>query len=63
MGLELAYHQFHADQEAIIMQKLGLDFNFKELVAKHLLFFKSKERLDIWQTTGGWYDLSECVQE
>ncbi|QFZ53332.1 BREX-1 system phosphatase PglZ type A [Oceanihabitans sp. IOP_32] len=46
LDLELAYHQFHTDQEAIILQELGLDFNFKTLVAKHLLFFKSKERLD-----------------
>ena len=46
LDLELAYHQFHTDQEAIILQELGLDFNFKELVAEHLLFFKSKERLD-----------------
>lgn len=42
----MAYQQFHTDQEAIILQELGLDFNFKEMVAEHLLFFKSKERLD-----------------
>ncbi|WP_024482443.1 BREX-1 system phosphatase PglZ type A [Cellulophaga baltica] len=46
LDLELAYHIFYTDQEAIILQELGLEYNFKELVATHILFFKSKERVD-----------------
>jgi uncharacterized protein (TIGR02687 family) len=46
LDLELAYHIFHTDQEAIILQDLGLDLSFRELVAEHTLFFKSKERID-----------------
>ncbi|MBJ7881592.1 BREX-1 system phosphatase PglZ type A [Gelidibacter salicanalis] len=46
LDLELAHHIFHTDQEAIILQDLGLEFSFKELVAEHILFFKSKERID-----------------
>ncbi|WP_034059312.1 BREX-1 system phosphatase PglZ type A [Lacinutrix jangbogonensis] len=46
LDLELAYHIFHTDQEAIILQDLGLEFSFRELVAEHILFFKSKERID-----------------
>lgn len=45
LDLELAYHLFHTDQEAIVLQELGLDFHYKELVTDHLPFFKSKERL------------------
>lgn len=46
LDLELAYHVFHTDQEAIILQELGLDYHFKELVTEHLAFFKSKERIN-----------------
>lgn len=46
LDLELAYHVFHTDQEAIILQDLGLDLSLRELVADHMLFFKSKERID-----------------
>jgi uncharacterized protein (TIGR02687 family) len=46
LDVELAYHRFHTDQEAIILQELGLDFTFKDLVKEHLLFFKAKERLE-----------------
>lgn len=46
LDLELAYHIFYTDQEAIILQDLGLDLSFRELVAEHTLFFKSKERID-----------------
>ncbi|THV60835.1 BREX-1 system phosphatase PglZ type A [Flagellimonas alvinocaridis] len=46
LDLELAYHVFHTDQEAIILQDLGLDFGFKKLVEEHIAFFKSKERQD-----------------
>jgi len=46
LDLELAYHIFYTDQEAIILQELGLEYSFKELVAEHIQFFKSKERID-----------------
>lgn len=46
LDLELAYHIFHTDQEAIILQDLGLEFSFKELVGEHIQFFKSKDRID-----------------
>ena len=46
LDLELAHHIFHTDQEAIILQDLGLEFSFKELVAEHIQFFKSKDRID-----------------
>jgi len=46
LDLELAYHIFYTDQEAIILQDLGLDLSLRELVADHMLFFKSKERID-----------------
>ncbi len=46
LDLELAYHIFHTDQEAIILQDLGLEFSFKELVGEHIQFFKSKDRVD-----------------
>lgn len=46
LDLELAYHIFYTDQEAIILQELGLEYSFKELVAEHIQFFKSKERVD-----------------
>lgn len=42
---ELAHHVFFTDQEAIILQELGLEMHFKDLIAAHLEFFKSKERL------------------
>lgn len=46
LDLELAHHIFHTDQEAIILQDLGLEFSFKELVAEHIQFFKSRDRID-----------------
>tara|TARA_R110000764_G_scaffold119039_2_gene206629 strand:+ start:25898 stop:28396 length:2499 start_codon:yes stop_codon:yes gene_type:complete len=46
LDLELAYYIFYTDQEAIILQELGLEYSFKELVAEHIQFFKSKERVD-----------------
>lgn len=46
LDLELAYHTFNTDQEAIILQELGLDYNFIELVNQHRKFFDSKERIE-----------------
>ena len=44
IDLELAHHVFHTDQEAMFMQEIGIGYHFKELVAEHIEFFKSKER-------------------
>lgn len=44
LDLELAYHVFHTDQEAMFLQELGLGYHLKELVAEHIEFFKSKGR-------------------
>jgi uncharacterized protein (TIGR02687 family) len=44
LDLELAYHLFHTDQEAMFMQEIGMGYHLKELVSEHLEFFKSKER-------------------
>lgn len=46
LDLELAYHVFHTNQEALILQEIGLDYHFKDAIAEHILFFKSKERMD-----------------
>lgn len=46
LDLELAYHLFHTNQEALILQELGLDYHFKDLITEHMQFFKSKERID-----------------
>ena len=62
LDLELAYHRFHTDQEAIILQELGLDFHFKELVADHLLFFKSKERIEKLKELLGDGDLQKDIR-
>ncbi|MQY78818.1 MAG: BREX-1 system phosphatase PglZ type A, partial [Bacteroidetes bacterium] len=44
LDLELANYLFHTDQEALFLQELELDYQFKELVTTHLEFFKNKER-------------------
>ncbi|MEM0519592.1 BREX-1 system phosphatase PglZ type A [Aequorivita flava] len=44
LDLELAHYTFHTDQEAMVLQELGLGYHLKELVAEHIEFFKSKER-------------------
>jgi uncharacterized protein (TIGR02687 family) len=46
LDLEIAYHLFHTNQEALILQEIGLDYQFKDLITEHLQFFKSKERVD-----------------
>ena len=46
LDLELAYHVFYTNQEALILQEIGLDYHFKDAIAEHILFFKSKERID-----------------
>ena len=44
LDLELAHYTFHTDQEAMLLQELGLGYHLKELVTEHIEFFKSKER-------------------
>lgn len=44
LDMELAHHVFYTNQEALILQEIGLDYHFNELVTEHLEFFKSKER-------------------
>ncbi len=44
LDLQLAYKEFHTDQEAMFLQEMGLDYYFKELVGAHIEFFQSKER-------------------
>lgn len=44
LDIELAYHLFHTDKEAMHLQEIGLGYHLKELVAEHIQFFESKER-------------------
>lgn len=44
LDMELAYHVFQTDQEAIFLQELELGFHLKDLVSNHIDFFKSKDR-------------------
>ena len=46
LDLELSHHLFHTDQEAMILQELGLGYHLKELISEHLEFFKSRERIE-----------------
>lgn len=62
LDLELAHHVFHTDQEAIILQELGLEFSFKELVGEHIQFFKSKERIDKLKELLGKGDLHRDIR-
>lgn len=44
LDMELAYHVFHTDQEAMWLQEMGLGYHLKELVTQHMEFFRAKER-------------------
>ncbi|WP_236977674.1 BREX-1 system phosphatase PglZ type A [Membranihabitans maritimus] len=44
LDLQLAYKEFHTDQEAMFLQELGLDYYLKEFVRSHIEFFQNKER-------------------
>ena len=44
LDMELAYHVFQTDQEAMFLQEMELGFHLKDLVGEHLDFFKSKDR-------------------
>jgi uncharacterized protein (TIGR02687 family) len=44
LDLELAYYVFQTRQEAMFAQELELDYDFTNLIADHIEFFKNKER-------------------
>lgn len=44
LDMELAHFVFYTNQEALILQELGLEYYLKELVTEHIDFFKAKER-------------------
>lgn len=44
LDMELAYHVFQTDQEALYLQELELDYAFKSLVSDHIHFFSAKDR-------------------
>lgn len=44
LDMELAYHVFQTDQEALYLQELELDYAFKSLVSEHIHFFSAKDR-------------------
>ncbi|MEA1928531.1 MAG: BREX-1 system phosphatase PglZ type A, partial [Candidatus Auribacterota bacterium] len=46
LDLVLANYEFRTDQSAIFLQELGLEYEFKPVVTEHLVFFKSKERIN-----------------
>lgn len=45
LDVELAYHVYHTDEQALFLQELELDYHLKEWVTKHLDFFRNKQRL------------------
>lgn len=45
LDLELAYHVYHTDQQALFLQELGLGYHLKEWITNHLEFFQNKQRL------------------
>ena len=44
LDMELAYYVFQTRQEAMFAQELELDYDFTNLIAEHIEFFKNKER-------------------
>ena len=44
LDLELAHYVFQTRQEAMFAQELELDYDFTNLIAEHIEFFKNKER-------------------
>lgn len=45
LDVELAYHVYHTDEQALFLQELGLEYHLKEWVTKHIDFFRNKLRL------------------
>lgn len=53
LDVELANYVFQTKQEAMFAQELELDYNFTDLIAGHIEFFKNKERrADLKQLLG-----------
>lgn len=46
LDIELSNHVFHSDQEAMFLQELNLQYNFRNWINRYLDFFNSKERLN-----------------
>jgi uncharacterized protein (TIGR02687 family) len=46
LDLELAYHVYHTDQQALYLQDMGLGYHLKEWITGHLEFFHNKQRLN-----------------
>jgi len=44
LDIELAHYLFQTRQEAMFAQELELDYDFTNLIAEHIEFFKNKER-------------------
>ena len=44
LDMELTYHIFRTDQEAMFLQEMGLGYHLKDLVATHIEFFRAKDR-------------------
>ncbi len=44
LDMELSHYVFQTKQEAMFAQELELEFDFTNLIAEHIDFFKSKER-------------------
>lgn len=44
LDMELAYHVFQTDQEALYLQELELDYAYKSLISENIQFFSAKER-------------------
>src|SRR4051794_10346136 len=38
LDLELAFHVYHTDQQALFLQELGLGYHLKEWISNHLEF-------------------------
>lgn len=45
LDIEIGYHVYHTDQEALYLQEIGLGYHFKDWIRDHLEFFKNKDRL------------------
>ena len=48
LDLNIAFHLFSADKTSLILQDIGLDSGFRELITSHSDFFKSKSRTDFF---------------
>jgi hypothetical protein len=46
LDIELSNQVFHSDQEAMFLQELNLQYNFRNWIKRYLEFFNSKDRLN-----------------